>query len=602
MPQQHPSGSGTDTSLCFFGSRLPILFEFSPRLCSMCYTVTAFSWAQPQLSGPFHSSMQSFVFRMLVFTAGAVTLGVELSAARLLEPWFGNSQIVWAALIGLILAYLALGAWLGGKLADRFPSLGGLLVLMTVAGLGVALTPAVSRPILRLAAVGLNDYLPGLLAGTLLGVLLLFSLPVILLGAVSPWAVRLAVTDLQQTGRVAGQLYAIGACGSIVGTFLPVLWLIPSYGTRWSFYLLAFWLLAVALLASLLHGRSRRLHGIALLALGATLALALIDPGSVRAHWDTRDDSPILYEDESLYNYILVRAWGSERHLQLNEGVGIHSVYHPDSLLSQGIWDYFLLAPLFRTNANLDPSERILVIGLAAGTAPNLYSQIYGPVEIVGVELDPQIIEVGRRYFDMTQPNLTTVVADGRRWLQDQPEDVRFDIVLIDAYRPPYIPFHLTTVEFFQLARKHMSEPGILMINVGRSATDFALVNALAATLASVFPSVLIVDEPGPPDNLGNSLVVAANLPITPETFAANAAALPSSLPHEFRHFALEVAGCADVSSCDRELSRVRAPNPPAGTPVFTDDRAPVEQLVHRIVWNFFRGTPETPLPVYSTE
>ena len=545
--------------------------------------------------------MKTFVLRMLVFTAGAVTLGVELSAARLLEPWFGNSQIVWAALIGLILFYLAVGAWLGGKLADRFPSLSGLLTLVTVAGLGVALTPTISPPILRLAAVGLNDYLPGLLAGALLVVLLLFSLPVILLGAVSPWAVRLSVTDLQQTGRVAGRLYAIGTCGSIIGTFLPVLWLIPSYGTRWSFYLLALWLLAVTLLAAFLHGQSRRLHGLALLALCATLVLALIDPGSVRAHWENQDDNPILYEDESLYNYILVRAWGSERHLQLNEGVGLHSVYHPDSLLSQGIWDYFLLAPLFRPQGRLEPHERVLVIGLAAGTAPNLYTEIYGPVEIVGVELDPQIIEVGRRYFDMTQPNLTAVAADGRRWLQDQPDDALFDIVLVDAYRPPYIPFHLTTVEFFQLARAHMSDRGILMINVGRSATDFALVDALSATLAEVFPTVLVVDEPGPPDDLGNSLVLVANQPIAPQLFATNAAALPSSLPHEFRQFALEVAGCASVSSCDRDLSRVRTADPPAGTPVFTDDRAPVEQLVHKIIWGFLSNSAESMEPAPST-
>jgi len=531
--------------------------------------------------------MKSFVLRLLVFTAGAVTLGVELSAARLLEPWFGNSQIVWAALIGLILSYLAVGAWLGGKLADRFPSLGALLTLAAVAGLGIALTPAISPTILRLAAVGLNDYLPGLLAGALLGVLLLFSLPVILLGAVSPWAVRLAVTDLQQTGRVAGRLYAIGTCGSIIGTFLPVLWLIPAYGTRWSFYLLALWLLTVTLVAALLQGQSRRLHGLAFLALCATLVLALIDPGSVRAHWDRQDDNPILYEDESLYNYILVRAWGSERHLQLNEGVGLHSVYHPDSLLSQGIWDYFLLAPLFRPQGRLDPHERVLVIGLAAGTAPNLYTEIYGPVEIVGVELDPQIIEVGRRYFDMTQPNLTAVAADGRRWLLDQPEDEVFDIILVDAYRPPYIPFHLTTVEFFQLAREHMTHHGVLMVNVGRSATNFALVDALAATLAEVFPSVLIVDEPGPPDDLGNSLVLASNQPIPPESYTANVTAMPVSLPHEFRQFALEVAGCVSPSSCDRDLSRVRTADPPAGTPVFTDDRAPVEQLVHKIIWSF---------------
>ena len=128
----------------------------------------------------------------------------------------------------------------------------------------------------------------------------------------------------------------------------------------------------------------------------------------------------------------------------------------------------------------------------------------------------------------MTQPNLTAVAADGRRWLLDQPEDQLFDIVLVDAYRPPYIPFHLTTVEFFQLARPStmMPDQGVLMINVGRSPTDFALVDALAATLAAVFPSVLIIDEPGPPDDLGNSLVVAANQPATSEAFTANVTAM----------------------------------------------------------------------------
>ena len=284
-----------------------------------------------------------------------------------------------------------------------------------------------------------------------------------------------------------------------------------------------------------------------------------------------------------------MRAWGSERHLQLNEGVGIHSVFHPDSLLSQGIWDYFLLAPLFRPHGGLDPHERVLVIGLAAGTVPNLYTDIYGPVEIVGVELDPQIIEVGRRYFDMTQPNLTAVAADGRRWLQDQPQDEVFDIVLVDAYRPPYIPFHLTTVEFFQLARAHMGERGVLAINVGRSATDFALVDALAATLAEVFPSVLVVDEPGPVDDLGNSLVVATIQPTAPQAVAANIAALPSSVAHEFRQFALQSS------------SRVREADPPVGTPVLTDDRAPVEHLVHKIIWSFLRSNAGTRQPVEST-
>ncbi|MCL4861890.1 MAG: fused MFS/spermidine synthase, partial [Caldilineaceae bacterium] len=171
---------------------------------------------------------------VLTFGAGAVILGMELSAARLLEPAFGNNQLVWAALIGLILLYLAVGAWLGGRLADRFPRRRELDLTATVAAVGVALAPTLSAPVLRMAAAGLSLFDVGLLAGALLAVLILFSLPGILLGAISPWVVRLCVDDLQRAGQTAGRIYAIGTAGSLVGTFAPVLWLIPAYGTRWT--------------------------------------------------------------------------------------------------------------------------------------------------------------------------------------------------------------------------------------------------------------------------------------------------------------------------------------------------------------------------------
>ncbi|OUC06429.1 hypothetical protein RY27_21085, partial [Litorilinea aerophila] len=171
---------------------------------------------------------------VLVFTAGATTLGMELSASRLLEPVFGNNQLVWAALIGLILLYLAVGAWLGGRLADRYPRQRELDLVVSLAALGVALVPLLSTPILRLAATGIQGFVPGLLAGSLLAVLLLFSVPGILLGTVSPWAVRLALADLAHAGQAAGRLYALSTAGSLVGTFVPVLWLIPTIGTRWT--------------------------------------------------------------------------------------------------------------------------------------------------------------------------------------------------------------------------------------------------------------------------------------------------------------------------------------------------------------------------------
>jgi predicted membrane-bound spermidine synthase len=511
---------------------------------------------------------------ILVFTTGVVILGMELSASRLLEPAFGNNQIVWATLIGLILSYLAIGSWLGGRLADRFPQRRELDLTLTVAATGVAFIPTVSAPVLDLAALGMSNFTLGLLTGASVAVLLLFSLPAVLLGTASPWAIRLAVQDVAHAGRTAGRYYAIATAGSLVGAFLPVLWLIPAYGTRLTFYLLALMLLAVISV-----GCARKPYRwIPLLALIGVLTLALLadrHPG-IRRGWDDGAASTIIYEDESLYNYIAVRQWGSERHLKLNDGVGIHSVHHPTTVLSEGIWDYFLLAPLFSPAPASSPHpENVLIIGLAAGTVSGLLTEIYGPIPITGIELDPQIIEVGRRYFDMDRPNLTAVGADGRRWLSQTSPEVKWDFIAVDAYRPPYIPFHLTTVEFFQLLRQHLNPDGVVAVNVGRTATNFLLVDTLAATLSTVFPSVHIIDEPGPSDDLGNSLIVAPMLPTSTDDFRTNVAALPESLPPEFRRFAEDAA------------AHVRAASPPQDIIVFTDDHAPVEQVVHRIILDF---------------
>ncbi|MEZ4581508.1 MAG: fused MFS/spermidine synthase [Caldilineaceae bacterium] len=379
--------------------------------------------------------------------------------------------------------------------------------------------------------------------------------------------------EIGQTGHVAGRMSAIATAGSLVGTFVPVLWLIPTVGTRWTFFILAFLVLGVQSVGNL--RRPHRWIPLTGLALVAGMAWLSHPGGPLRMGWDD-DAGTIIYEDESLYNYIAVRQWGSERHLELNDGVGIHSVYHPETALSLGIWDYFLLAPLFHAPPMpAPPVDNMLIIGLAAGTVSELVTDIYGPVPITGVELDPQIIAVGQAYFNMTQPNLTPVAADGRAWLAQQPPGAQWDVIAVDAYRPPYIPFHLTTVEFFQLVRAHLTQDGVLAINVGRTDTNFALVDALAATLAQVFPAVYAIDEPGPPATLANTLVVAAMQPVDIAIVRANIAALDTTYPPEFRSFAQEAS------------TQIRPANPPADAPVFTDDKAPVERVVHGIILDY---------------
>ncbi len=496
---------------------------------------------------------------LLVFTAGMVTLGVELAGSRLLDPWFGNSLIVWANLIGLILLYLAVGAWLGGRLADRSPHPESLYRLAAWGAAAVGLIPLASRPLLTAAAVAFAAFDAAQLLGSFLGVLLLFAVPVVLLGSVPPFAVRLSLADVTQSGRVAGRLSALSTIGSISGAFSATLLLIPAIGVRRTFLFFSLLLLALALSAL---WRSRQRPPWLFIALWlALLALALHPPGAVKPQ------ANLLFETESAYNYIQVLQGDHEVLLKLNEGQGVHSVYRPDGGLLHGIWDYFLLAPGFSPQPA--QVERVALIGLAGGSIAALYSQVYGPIQIEGAELDPAVIAVGRTWFGMTQPNLRAVAQDGRFFLTHS--TARYDVIAVDAYRPPYIPFHLTTLEFFALARAHLTPNGVLAINVARAGDDFRLVDAFAATLQAVFPSVLILDEPSQGAVLGNSLVVASQARLTLADWEANTARLTHPLQVEL---AQRTHGQARLAS-------------PVAAPPWRDDQAPVEQLVHSMILRF---------------
>ena len=211
--------------------------------------------------------------------------------------------------------------------------------------------------------------------------------------------------------------------------------------------------------------------------------------------------------------------------------------------------------------------KRLLVIGLAAGTIPAQYTEIYGEIPIDGVEIDPAIAEVGRDYFDMTQPNLNVYAADGRYFLKQT--DARYDVVAVDAYRLPYIPWHLTTVEFFQELRDHMTDQGVVGINVGHTPDDWRLVEALAATMGQVYPSVHAFTVP----KTFNAILVATVQPTIAENLNANLALLEDDRLRTVAERA--AANSIDVAS---------------GGQIFTDDRAPVELLTDTLVLNYVLG------------
>lgn len=523
---------------------------------------------------------------LTVFFGGMTTLGVELSASRLLDPFFGNSLIIWANLIGLVLIYLTVGYYVGGRWADQDPRESTLFQITAWASFTVGLIPFIAAPILRWSVQGFATYNAGLLVGSLLGVLILFSVPITLMGTVSPFAIRLSLRDVEHGGNIAGSVYALSTLGSILGTFLPVLILIPRIGTRRTFLLLALVMFLISLGGLLRSSRRRALAYSSLLAI--LLALAFFgNAGPIKA------SEGLIYETESRYNYIQVVKHGTEYYLHLNEGQGIHSIYDPNSVLVYGIWDYFLLAPYFNDAPfTQDQVGSLLLIGSAAGTIPKQYTAIYGPIPIDGVEIDPGIIEVGRRFFAMNEPNLNVTAQDGRYYLANVAKT--YDVIGVDAYRPPYIPFQLTTQEFFQEIYDHLNEEGVLAINAGRTANDYSLVVALGSTIRAVFPNVYVIDAPDFGSDLGNSLIVATKRPTSLANFTTNVAALE----HPWLQ---DVAGRALSSRVWEIACRAEAPFvagvgplptglPPACVDPFTDDRAPVEQIVHGIILRYVMG------------
>jgi spermidine synthase len=481
----------------------------------------------------------------LVFGAGIGALATEITASRLLAPYFGSSTIVWANLIGVVLAALALGYWLGGRLADKHPRAPVLGFLVLAGGLSIAAIPFVAKPFLDLTVDGLDEASLGAVVGSFFSVLFLFAPPVVLLGTVSPFAVRLAVSSVETAGEVAGRLYALSTAGSLLGTFLPALVLIPAIGTQRTF------LVTAALVAS----SACFLLGLRYLVVGvAVAALVAVPPGAVKGQ------AGVIHEETSSYQYIqVVQRPDGRRLLYLNEGVAVHSVWRPHSVLTGGEWDtYLALPPLLGR-----PLERVAILGNAGGTTARALGVYYPHAAVDGVELDPAVTRVGRRYFGLgDNPRLTVHTTDARPFLRTARE--RYDLIVVDAYHQPYVPFYLATQEFFRLARERLARGGILALNVAATPDDKRLVHAISGTVATEFPQV--VEWPA---LRFNTFVLGFTQPLTQE-----------ELVRRLR------TGPADLAALRDLLAQEAQPVAPSLDP-WTDDRAPVEWVTDRMIVSF---------------
>jgi spermidine synthase len=480
----------------------------------------------------------------VVVAAGAGSTATEICAARLLAPFFGASTVVWANVIGLVLAALSLGYWLGGRFADRRPTPEVLGRIVIGAGALVAVVPFVAHPLLDLVVRGLDNVSTGAIVGSFLGSLLLFAPPVILLGTVAPFVIRLAVREVSRAGTVAGRLYALSTVGSIAGVFVPALFTIELVGTQRTLVgTAAFVALGGALLL-------RRRWLFAPIALAAVLA---VPTGVVKGV------PGLLFETESRYQFIQVVQNGAERDLLLNEGIVKHSEWRPHTVLTGDEWDMFLTVPPLLDH----PARSVAILGNAGGTTARAYSVFYPRAAIDGVELDPAVTQAARRFMGLGRiPRLRVITADARPWLAGTRH--RFDVIIVDACQQPYIPFYLATRQFFRIARAHLRPGGIVALNVATVPGDHRLARDVAGTMRTVFPQVLTWQA-----LKLNQLVLGFDRPIAHAKLEAAVSRTP-----------------ARIRVLTRLLAAHARPAMPLADP-WTDDRAPVEWVTDRMILEF---------------
>jgi spermidine synthase len=480
---------------------------------------------------------------LVVFVVGAASLGAEIAAARLLAPYFGDSTIIWANTIGIVLVALSVGYYIGGRVADLHATPGGLHRLVLVAAVLLAIVPFVAGPFLDLAVDALDSVEAGAFTGSLLAVLVLVAVPVLVLGMVAPYAIRLALHQIDDAGRTAGRLYAISTLGSLAGTFLSALLFIPLVGTRRTFLAFALALAVVGLL-----GVAKARWAV----VPAAIALALALPvGIVKAESDA---GRVIDDADTEYQYArVVESPGGERRLELNEGQAIHSLIRPGTYLTDGYWDDMILLPAAARGGAAPRS--IAVLGNAGGTVARAVGHYWPQTLIDGVEIDGEVSDLGRRWFDMQAPRLRVFTEDARPFLRRT--DERYDAILVDAYRQPYIPFYMSTKEFFELARDRLRPGGRVIINVGHPEDSDTLEKVLTATMREAFASVVRV-----PAESTNTILVGGDRGLTPESLGPAVTRLPPDLQPRAR--------------ADAEIA---APGLRGGS-IYTDDKAPVEWLV----------------------
>lgn len=466
-------------------------------------------------------------------------MALELVAIRLFAPYFGYSVYMWGSMISVILLALSCGYAAGGWMADRSRTDTPLYLSVLGSGVYQLILLFVSRPVL------LRLWRLGDITGPITATLVIFAIPMTMLAASSPYIIRL-LFQAGRSGSVAGAVFALATAGGVGGTLITSFYLVPRRGTAFTLELLCA-ISTTTGIAGLWRWRRVALAGMPMLLALAAVPRSNLAPGE-------------LWRMESPYNYIRVMQSGDLRWLVLNSPRYFHTVRKLDSPWSGYYVDNFALGPL------LAGGHRLLALGMGGGESILVTLAAAPDTEVDGVEIDPEVVQAGLRFFDLpaNHPHVHLHVSDARPWLAR--ESAQYDIVQMDLYQGgPYIPFYLATLEFFHLVRDHMANGSVLMMNVFDQSKERLLLHPTAATLLSVFPSLAVIERAD-----GNNMLLA--FPNKRSLESIRMELKTAKGPREYRELA------------DQAAASINFVTPPSETQVFTDDRAPVEELTRRIL------------------
>ena len=421
--------------------------------------------------------MSKFRLGLCVFICGAVVMIYEIAGSRVVAPYIGNSLYVWTSLIGIILAALSVGYSVGGRIADKYPSVGVLATTVFGAGGLIAATTLIKDSFLVILSA---SALPLELISALASVFL-FAPAAFFLGFVSPYAARLSIKEVENSGQTVGSIYTLSTAGSIVGTFVSGFVLIPYLGTNRTLYVVIAMTFGASLL--LVPDVVSRIKTSALTLALIAIALVEVQSAFLSANMNMRDI-------DTRYNRVRifdVKKDGRDTRVMTTDPFSVQSSLYLDSNTSAAGYTEFLDIA-FEFNPEI---KRVLLIGGAAMSFPKDLLRERPELQIDVVEIDPGMTSLAKQYFQLDEkPGFRIFHEDGRRFL-NRVERGSYDLIILDAFNSLlFVPFHLSTLEFVRHIQRALTPKGVMVANVNGAITGAASKFSQSAkrTADEVFP------------------------------------------------------------------------------------------------------------------